>query len=128
MNPFAQLGRRDYQLRGWAQALAWAELARDHGREPRAPQMVDELGELCDAPARDADGTALRPAEADGGVAAELWIEEDRIVWRRTGADARRVYDFEPYPPTYFVWAMPGWKLNIWNFEVREAQAVPGAG
>ena len=87
--------------------------------------MVDELGEPCDAPDRIADATALRPADSDGGVAAELWIEDDRIVWRRVGFQARRVYDFEPYPPTYFIWAMPGWKLNVWDFAVRQAQAAP---
>jgi hypothetical protein len=123
----AQPGPRDYQLRGWAQTLAWAELVRDQGIQPRAPAMVDELGEECDAPVRDADAIALRPPDAGGGLAAELWIDDNKIIWRRVGFQARRVYDFEPYPFIGWIWPIHGWRLSHWNFAVREAQAIPEA-
>jgi hypothetical protein len=124
MNQHAEPNHRDYQLRGWAFTLAWAELVRDQANQPRAPAMVDELGEPCEAPVRQPDGVALRPAEADGDVAAELWIEDNKIIWRRLGFQARRVFDFEPYPFIGFIWPVPGWKQGRWDFEVRRAQAV----
>ena len=119
---------RDYQLRGWAQTLAWAELVRDQAIQSRAPAMVDELGEVCEVPGSDPDGIALRPVQAGGDVAAELWIEDNKIIWRRVGFAARCVYDFEPYPFIGFIWPVPGWRLDRWDFQTRRAQAVPDQG
>src|SRR3989442_7757980 len=108
---------RDYQLRGWAQTLAWAELVRDHAVQSRAPAMVDELREVCESPTREPDAVALRPSHADGGLAAELWVEDNKIIWRRVDNEARYVYDFQPYPFIGFIWPIPGWRLDRWDFD-----------
>src|SRR5438093_9956666 len=95
---------RQYQLKGWAGALAWAELTRDLGLQARAPALVDELGDPTDVPDREPDATVLRPQGSDEGIAAELWIDDDKIIWRRIGEQARSVYDFQAYPWAGLIW------------------------
>ncbi len=89
MNAPQQPNQLDYQLRGWAWALAWADPARDQGLVPRAPRLVDQLGEPANTPDRPADARAMRP-EGIEGVAAELWVEGDYIIWRWT--DSEKVF------------------------------------
>jgi hypothetical protein len=121
-----QPGHREYELRGWAWALAWAELAFSLGIEPRAHKLQDGIAEPTIAPEREPDARSLQPAGTPGQV-AELWIEGDYIVWHRTHAElAFKVhYQWTRYPLISLMWPIRGWKLSMWSFDVREAQAIP---